>query len=122
MSSIIFIQGFLNMNSSFDTCTQYKFSLSMFNSFVTMDLSSIEPGSTVTVKWRGKPVFIRRRTAEDISVANAVDLASLRDPQEDAARMTDPEWLIVVGVCTHLGCIQCRGLWGLVLPVPRLTL
>ncbi|KAG8502130.1 hypothetical protein CXB51_000243 [Gossypium anomalum] len=70
-----------------------------------VDLSSIEPGSTVTVKWRGKPVFIRRRTEEDIKTANSVDLASLRDPQEDAVRVKNPEWLIVVGVCTHLGCI-----------------
>ncbi|KAJ6837172.1 cytochrome b-c1 complex subunit Rieske-4, mitochondrial-like [Iris pallida] len=70
-----------------------------------VDLSSIEPGSTVTVKWRGKPVFIRRRTEDDIKLANSVDVASLRDPQEDAARVKDPEWLIVVGVCTHLGCI-----------------
>lgn len=70
-----------------------------------VDLSSIEPGSTVTVKWRGKPVFIRRRTEEDINVANSVDIASLRDPQEDAVRVKNPEWLIVVGVCTHLGCI-----------------
>ncbi|KAK0592321.1 hypothetical protein LWI29_017203 [Acer saccharum] len=70
-----------------------------------VDLSNIEPGTTVTVKWRGKPVFIRRRTEEDISLANSVDVASLRDPQEDAVRVKDPEWLIVVGVCTHLGCI-----------------
>ncbi|XP_078447483.1 cytochrome b-c1 complex subunit Rieske-4, mitochondrial-like [Wolffia australiana] len=70
-----------------------------------VDLSSIEPGSTVTVKWRGKPVFIRRRTSDDIETANTVDLASLRDPQEDAVRVKDPEWLVVVGVCTHLGCI-----------------
>ncbi|KAL9406834.1 hypothetical protein Peur_003806 [Populus x canadensis] len=70
-----------------------------------VDLSSIEPGSTVTVKWRGKPVFIRRRTEDDIKLANSVDLASLRDPQEDAARVKNPEWLVVVGVCTHLGCI-----------------
>ncbi|XWS40509.1 hypothetical protein CRYUN_Cryun17cG0001000 [Craigia yunnanensis] len=70
-----------------------------------VDLSSIEPGSTVTVKWRGKPVFIRRRTEEDIKLANSVDIGSLRDPQEDAARVKNPEWLIVVGVCTHLGCI-----------------
>ncbi|KAF6134001.1 hypothetical protein GIB67_038292 [Kingdonia uniflora] len=70
-----------------------------------VDLSSIEPGSTVTVKWRGKPVFIRRRTEDDINLANSVDLGSLRDPQEDAERVKDPEWLIVVGVCTHLGCI-----------------
>ncbi|GLT46411.1 hypothetical protein SLA2020_201610 [Shorea laevis] len=70
-----------------------------------VDLSSIEPGTTVTVKWRGKPVFIRRRTEEDIKLANSVDIASLRDPQEDSARVKNPEWLIVVGVCTHLGCI-----------------
>ncbi|KAL7135231.1 hypothetical protein ABFS83_11G079500 [Erythranthe nasuta] len=70
-----------------------------------VDLSSIEPGTTVTVKWRGKPVFIRRRTEDDIKLANSVDLASLRDPQEDAIRVKNPEWLVVVGVCTHLGCI-----------------
>ncbi|WCJ26719.1 Cytochrome b-c1 complex subunit Rieske mitochondrial [Euphorbia peplus] len=70
-----------------------------------VDLSSIEPGATVTVKWRGKPVFIRRRTDDDIKLANSVDVASLRDPQEDAGRVKNPEWLVVVGVCTHLGCI-----------------
>ncbi|KAI3456345.1 hypothetical protein Pfo_013008 [Paulownia fortunei] len=70
-----------------------------------VDLSSIEPGTTVTVKWRGKPVFIRRRTEDDIKLANSVDVASLRDPQEDAVRVKNPEWLVVVGVCTHLGCI-----------------
>ncbi|KAM0947135.1 putative quinol--cytochrome-c reductase [Dioscorea sansibarensis] len=70
-----------------------------------VDLSSIEPGATVTVKWRGKPVFIRRRTEEDIKLANSVDLSTLRDPQEDSARVKNPEWLVVVGVCTHLGCI-----------------
>ncbi|KAG6429311.1 hypothetical protein SASPL_107360 [Salvia splendens] len=70
-----------------------------------VNLSSIEPGTTVTVKWRGKPVFIRRRTEEDIKLANSVDVASLRDPQEDAVRVKNPEWLVVIGVCTHLGCI-----------------
>jgi ubiquinol-cytochrome c reductase iron-sulfur subunit len=70
-----------------------------------VDLSSIVPGTTVTVKWRGKPVFIKHRTEEDIELANSVDVASLRDPQEDAARVKNPEWLVVVGVCTHLGCI-----------------
>uniref|UniRef100_A0A5B6YL39 Cytochrome b-c1 complex subunit Rieske, mitochondrial n=2 Tax=Davidia involucrata TaxID=16924 RepID=A0A5B6YL39_DAVIN len=70
-----------------------------------VDLSSIEPGTTVTVKWRGKPVFIRRRTEEDINLANSVDIGSLRDPQEDSARVKNPEWLVVIGVCTHLGCI-----------------
>ncbi|KAG9150648.1 hypothetical protein Leryth_008121 [Lithospermum erythrorhizon] len=70
-----------------------------------VDLSSIEPGTTVTVKWRGKPVFIRRRTADDIKLANSIDVASLRDPQQDAERVKNPEWLVVIGVCTHLGCI-----------------
>ncbi|XP_021900243.1 cytochrome b-c1 complex subunit Rieske-4, mitochondrial-like [Carica papaya] len=70
-----------------------------------VDLSSIEPGTTITVKWRGKPVFIRRRTEEDIKLANSVDVGSLRDPQEDSVRVKNPEWLVVVGVCTHLGCI-----------------
>ncbi|KAL1314506.1 hypothetical protein HN51_041305 [Arachis hypogaea] len=70
-----------------------------------VDLSSIEPGTTVTVKWRGKPVFIRRRTEDDIKLANSVDIGSLRDPQQDAERVKNPEWLIVIGVCTHLGCI-----------------
>ncbi|XP_072966812.1 cytochrome b-c1 complex subunit Rieske, mitochondrial-like isoform X2 [Typha angustifolia] len=70
-----------------------------------VDLSGIEPGTTVTVKWRGKPVFIRRRTEDDIKLANSVDVSSLRDPQEDAERVKNPEWLVVVGVCTHLGCI-----------------
>ncbi|KAI5351742.1 hypothetical protein PRUPE_1G214500 [Prunus persica] len=70
-----------------------------------VDLSSIEPGTTVTVKWRGKPVFIRRRTEDDIKLANSVDVQSLRDPQQDAERVKNPEWLVVVGVCTHLGCI-----------------
>uniref|UniRef100_A0A0E0K0E9 Cytochrome b-c1 complex subunit Rieske, mitochondrial n=1 Tax=Oryza punctata TaxID=4537 RepID=A0A0E0K0E9_ORYPU len=70
-----------------------------------VDLSSIEPGTTVTVKWRGKPVFIRRRTEEDINLANSIDIGSLRDPQQDAERVKNPEWLVVIGVCTHLGCI-----------------
>ncbi|KAI3929722.1 hypothetical protein MKX01_025890 [Papaver californicum] len=70
-----------------------------------VDLSSIEPGSTVTVKWCGKLVFIRLRTNDNIKLANSVDVASLRDPQQEAERVTNPEWLIVVGVCTHLGCI-----------------
>ena len=56
-----------------------------------VDLSKIEPGSTITVKWRGKPVFIKRRTEEDIELANKVDLKTLRDPQEDKDRVQNPE-------------------------------
>lgn len=70
-----------------------------------VDLGNIQPGQTVTVKWRGKPVFIKRRTDDDIAKANAVELGSLRDPEPDSVRVKNPEWLIVIGVCTHLGCV-----------------
>lgn len=70
-----------------------------------VDLTSIPVGQIVTVKWRGKPVFIRRRTPEEIKAAQDVDVSSLRDPQADSTRVQKPEWLIVVGICTHLGCI-----------------
>ena len=56
-----------------------------------VDLGKIEPGNTITVKWRGKPVFIKRRTEEDIEIANAVDLSTLRDPEPDSARVQNPE-------------------------------
>ena len=70
-----------------------------------VELGNIEPGQTITVKWRGKPVFIRHRTQEDISLANSVDLKQLRDPEPDDVRVKNPDWLIVLGVCTHLGCV-----------------
>lgn len=70
-----------------------------------VDLSQIETGSAVKVVWRGKPVFIRHRTDKEIEEARDVDVAKLIDPQTDAERVEKPEWLIVVGVCTHLGCI-----------------
>jgi ubiquinol-cytochrome c reductase iron-sulfur subunit len=62
-----------------------------------VDIGNIEPGSTVTVKWRGKPVFVRHRTESDIKLANSTPLHSVR--------VQNPEWLVVVGVCTHLGCV-----------------
>ncbi|KAG0584273.1 hypothetical protein M758_3G198000 [Ceratodon purpureus] len=70
-----------------------------------VDIASIEPGSTVTVKWRGKPVFVRHRTEHDIQLANSTPMKELRDPEEDSVRVQNPEWLVVVGVCTHLGCV-----------------
>jgi ubiquinol-cytochrome c reductase iron-sulfur subunit len=72
---------------------------------VEVELGNIAEGSTVTIKWRGKPVFIRRRTEAEIADALAVDVGSLRDPQTDAERAVNPEWLITLGVCTHLGCV-----------------
>jgi len=72
---------------------------------VEIDLSNIIVGQSITVKWRGRPVFIRRRTQDEISEANNVDIASLRDPIEDKNRVQQEEWLILEGVCTHLGCV-----------------
>lgn len=70
-----------------------------------VDLSPIEVGQSVTVVWRGKPVFIRHRTAAEIEDAGKVPLSDLIDPEPDSARAEKPEWLIMVGICTHLGCI-----------------
>ncbi len=70
-----------------------------------VDLSTIEVGQSVTVKWQGKPVFIRRRTALEIAEARAVPMSELRDQQMDEDRVEKDEWLIMVGVCTHLGCV-----------------
>jgi ubiquinol-cytochrome c reductase iron-sulfur subunit len=70
-----------------------------------VDIAGIPEGQIVTIKWRGKPVFVRHRTAKEIQEARAVPLGQLPDPQTDEARVKKPEWLIVVGVCTHLGCI-----------------
>jgi len=72
---------------------------------IEVDISSIEPGAILTVKWRGKPVFIRRRTEEEIKEAEDVPLSALPDPEPDSARVRKPEWLVVIGVCTHLGCV-----------------
>ena len=72
---------------------------------IEVDLSGIAVGNSLTVKWRGKPVFIRHRTSEEIAAAQADDSADLRQPQSDAERVQRPQWLVMVGVCTHLGCI-----------------
>ena len=91
-----------------------------------MDVSGIAPGTQLTVKWLGKPVFIRLRTEAEVAAANEVDPASLPDPMARNANIaadapaTDPnrslvpvggdadsdsEWLVMMGVCTHLGCV-----------------
>ncbi|MBT4464768.1 MAG: ubiquinol-cytochrome c reductase iron-sulfur subunit [Rhodospirillaceae bacterium] len=70
-----------------------------------VDLSAIEEGQAITVVWRGKPVFIRKRTVAEIESAEKTNVADLPDPEEDAKRVQKPEWLIMVGICTHLGCI-----------------
>jgi ubiquinol-cytochrome c reductase iron-sulfur subunit len=70
-----------------------------------VDLAPIAEGQAVTVIWRGKPIFVRHRTPEEIAEAETVELSELRDPQTDAERTQEPQWLVMVGICTHLGCI-----------------
>ena len=70
-----------------------------------VDISAMERGKSITVLWRGKPVFIRRRTQEEISEARAVNLDDLKHPEKDEDRAKNPEWLVMIGVCTHLGCV-----------------
>ena len=70
-----------------------------------VDISSIEPGQSITVLWRGKPVFIKRRTNEEIQEAKAVDIKDLKHPETDEERAKNPEWLVMLGICTHLGCV-----------------
>ncbi len=70
-----------------------------------VDLSPVEEGMAITVIWRGNPVFVRHRTAAEIAAAQAVSLDDLPDPETDEARVQKAQWLIMVGLCTHLGCI-----------------
>jgi ubiquinol-cytochrome c reductase iron-sulfur subunit len=88
-------------------------------STIEVDISPIEVGQSITVIWQKKPVFIRRRTAEEIDIAEKTPATDLPDPQTDADRVIKPEWLVVIGVCTHLGCIplgqrptEPRGDWN----------
>ena len=90
---------------------------------IEVDISGIEPGTQFTAKWRGKPVFIRRRTADEIAAARGVSLDDLKDQNaenknlpadadaSDANRALEEtgEWLVMMGVCTHLGCVPLGG-------------
>jgi ubiquinol-cytochrome c reductase iron-sulfur subunit len=77
-----------NMSASADVLALAK---------VEVDLNNIPEGRNVTIKWRGKPVFIRHRTAAEIDEANTVSIAELRDPQTDSDRVQKPEWLVMLG-------------------------
>ncbi len=72
-----------------------------------VEISHIQEGQSITVMWRGKPVFIRHRTPEEIAAARDVDVKDLPDPQKDEDRVKKGHeaWLVMVGICTHLGCI-----------------
>lgn len=88
------------MNASADV-------LAMANTEI--NLSGISEGSCVTLKWRGKPLFVKHRTDEEIQMAIKDDSASFRDPASDSSRVKDPKWLVLLGVCTHLGCVPLPG-------------
>ncbi|XP_076448929.1 cytochrome b-c1 complex subunit Rieske, mitochondrial-like [Babylonia areolata] len=72
---------------------------------VEIKLNEIPEGKNVTFKWRGKPLFVRHRTAEEIAAEQGVDISVLRHQETDAERVKDPEWLVLLGICTHLGCV-----------------
>lgn len=72
---------------------------------IEIKLGDIPEGKNMTFKWRGKPLFVRHRTDKEIAAEGAVNLAELRDPEHDKDRATNPRWVIVLGVCTHLGCV-----------------
>jgi ubiquinol-cytochrome c reductase iron-sulfur subunit len=74
---------------------------------IELDLAPIAEGQSITVKWRGRPVFVSHRTRQQIEAARATPLRDLPDPQPDDARVKEgrPQWLVQVGVCTHLGCV-----------------
>ncbi|KAL3476089.1 Rieske [2Fe-2S] iron-sulfur domain-containing protein [Aspergillus californicus] len=91
------VQDFLvNMSASADVLAQAK---------VEIGLATIPEGKNVIIKWRGKPVFIRHRTSDEIKEAQDYDWKGLRDPQSDEERVQKSEWLVMLGVCTHLGCV-----------------
>ncbi|TRM65996.1 ubiquinol-cytochrome c reductase iron-sulfur subunit [Schizophyllum amplum] len=72
---------------------------------VEVEMGSIPEGKNVIIKWRGKPVFIRHRTQGEIDEARSANWKTFRDPEPDEARTKKPEWLVMLGVCTHLGCV-----------------
>jgi len=72
---------------------------------VEVELANIPEGKNVIIKWRGKPVFIRHRTQSEIDEARGTNWKGFRDPQSDEERVKKPEWLVMLGVCTHLGCV-----------------
>src|SRR6202012_1858924 len=81
-------------------------------SSIEFDLTKVTEGQQVVVKWRGKPVFVRYRTPKEIAEAVAADNEKMPDPAKDPDRhlKDKPQWLILVGVCTHLGCVPNFGL------------
>ncbi|PKI85783.1 hypothetical protein MVES_000620 [Malassezia vespertilionis] len=102
--------GAIAASSARSTVTNFLSSMSASSDVlalakVEVDMGNIPLGKNAIIKWRGKPIFVRHRTEDEIKEAESVDVAKLRDPQEDADRVKRAEWLVMVGVCTHLGCV-----------------
>ncbi len=95
--------GAVTIFSMIDTMNPAKDVLAL--STTEVDLSPLEEGQSLTVMWRGKPVFIRHRTYNEINDANNVSIDNLKHMASDESRVKDPKWLVVIGVCTHLGCV-----------------
>merc|ERR1712137_58243 len=81
---------------------------------IEVNLSDVPEGKNMVYKWRGKPLFVRHRSADEIETEKSVNLGELRDPQHDSDRTLDEKYLVVLGVCTHLGCVPVgnAGLFG----------
>jgi len=78
-------------------------------SSIEVNLSNIKIGEEKKVMWRGKPIFIKRRTKKEIAAAKKVNLEDLKHVQHDKDRVKKEEWLVVIGICTHLGCVPIGG-------------
>ena len=78
---------------------------------IDFDLNKVAAGQQITIKWRGKPLFVRNRTPQEVQRARKDDKAPMKDPQPDAERVKEgkPQWLILIGSCTHLGCVPTFG-------------
>jgi len=91
-------------------------------STLKVDLSPVALGQQITVMWRSKPVFVRHRTPKEIQEAEAINWKAMRDPQSDESRLVSfngalqKEWLILIGICTHLGCIPLKTDQGYLCP------
>ncbi len=97
-------------------CAAYPFVKSMSpaanvkaQSTTTVDISDLDEGMSKTIVWRGKPVFIKHRTKQEIAEMAKVDVSVLRDPQTDKERVQNEKYLVAIAVCTHLGCVPIDG-------------
>lgn len=72
---------------------------------IEVDVSNVPKGKTITVTWRGKPVFIKHRTEDEMKSLSETDLSTLKDPQADSERTKNDEWSVLLAICTHLGCV-----------------